>query len=100
MSPCVIKLENARFRFIQVLSAVNSSLEGRITLKLLQPVAKVLETLYRTLVQVALHDLVLMIPPPPLVKVASNTRSCSKLGGTTLSGREEGGECYISQTCD
>ena len=100
MSPCVIKLENARLRFIQVLSAVNSSLEGRITLKLLQPVAKVLETLYRTLVQVALHDLVLMIPPPPLVKVASNTRSCSKLEGTTLSGREEGGECCISQTCD
>ena len=71
MSPFVIKLENTRLRFIQVLSAVNSSLEGRITLKLLQPVAKVLETLYRTLVQVALHDLVLMIPPPPLVKVAS-----------------------------
>ena len=34
----------------------------------LQPVAKVLETL----------------PPPPLMKVASNTRPCSKLGGTTL----------------
>ena len=25
-------------------------------------------------------------PPPPLFKVASNTRPCSKLGGTTLNG--------------
>ena len=32
------------------------------------------------------HDLVLVIPPPPLFKVASNTRPCSKLGGTTLNG--------------
>ena len=41
------------------------------------------------------HDLVLVIPPPPLIKVASNTRPCSKLGGTTLNGMEEGGQ-YIS----
>ena len=27
------------------------------------------------------HDLVLVIPPPPLIKVASNTRPCSKHGG-------------------
>ena len=46
------------------------------------------------------HDLVLVIPPSPLGKVANNRRSCSKLGGTTLIGREEGGQCYISQTCD
>ena len=46
------------------------------------------------------HDLVLVIPPPPLIKVASNTRPYSKLGGTTLNGREEGGQYYISQTCD
>ena len=46
------------------------------------------------------HDLVLVIPPPPLIKVASNTRPCSKLGGTTLNGREEGGQYYILQTCD
>ena len=39
-------------------------------------------------------------PPPPLIKVASNTKPCSKLGGTTLNGREEGGQYYISQTCD
>ena len=32
------------------------------------------------------HDLVLLTPPPPLFKVASNTRPCSKLGGTTLNG--------------
>ena len=32
------------------------------------------------------HDLVLVTPPPPLIKVASNTRPCSKLGGTTLNG--------------
>ena len=36
------------------------------------------------------HDLVLVIPSPTLIKVASNTRPCSKLGGTTLNEREEG----------
>ena len=46
------------------------------------------------------HDLMPVIPPSPLIKVASNTRSCSNLGGTTLNGREEGGQYYISQTCD
>ena len=44
------------------------------------------------------HDLVLVIPPPPLIKVASNRRPYSKLGGTTLNGREEGGQYYISHT--
>ena len=39
------------------------------------------------------HDLV-------LIKVASNKRPCSKRGGTTLNGREEGGQYYILQTCD
>ena len=47
-----------------------------------------------------IYDLVLVIPPPPLIKVASNTRPGSKLGGTTLNGREEGGQYYISHTCD
>ena len=47
----------------------------------LQPVAKVLQTPYH-------------------IKVASNTRPCSKLGGTSLNGRDEGGQYYISQTCD
>ena len=42
----------------------------------------------------------LVIPPSPLIKVASNTRPCSNLEGTTLNGREEGGQYYISQTCD
>ena len=46
------------------------------------------------------HDLVLVTPPPPLINVASNTRPCSKLGGTTLNGREEGGQYFTSQTCD
>ena len=32
------------------------------------------------------HDLVLVTSPPPLFKVASNTRPCSKLAGTTLNG--------------
>ena len=36
-----------------------------------------------------------------LIRVASNTRPCSKFGGTTLNeGREEGGERFISQMCD
>ena len=42
----------------------------------------------------------LVIPPPPLIKVVSNTRPYSKLRGTTLNGREEGGQYYILQTCD
>ena len=42
----------------------------------------------------------LVIPPPPLIKLASNTRPSSKLGGTTLNWREEGGQYYILQTCD
>ena len=41
------------------------------------------------------HDLVLVISPPSLVKVASNTRPCLKLGGITLNGGEGGVECYI-----
>ena len=45
-------------------------------------------------------DLVLVIPPPPLIKVASNTRPYSKLGGITLNGKEGGGQYYILQTCD
>ena len=44
------------------------------------------------------HDLVLVIPPPSLIKVASNRRPYSKLGGTTLNGREERGQYYISHT--
>ena len=46
------------------------------------------------------HDLVLVIPPPPVIKVVRNTRPCSKLGGTTLNGSEDGGQYYILQTCD
>ena len=34
------------------------------------------------------HDLVLVTPRPPLIKVASNTGPCSKRGGTTLSYNE------------
>ena len=46
------------------------------------------------------HDL-LLVMAPPLIKVASNTRPGSKLGGTTLNGREDwGSQCYISQTYD
>ena len=37
------------------------------------------------------HDLVLVIPSPPLIKVASNTRPCSKPGGPTVNGRGKGG---------
>ena len=49
------------------------------------------------------RDLVFVTPPPPLqplIIVASNTRPCSKLGGTTLNGREEGSQNkkFISQT--
>ena len=43
----------------------------------------------------SVHDLVLVISPPSLVKVASNTRPCLKLGGITLNGGEGGVDCYI-----
>ena len=42
----------------------------------------------------------LVIPPPPLIKVASNTRPCSKLGGTTLNGGKEKGERFeVRKVC-
>ena len=44
--------------------------------------------------------LCLWSPLHPLSKLLSNTRPYSKLGGTTFNGREEGGQYYISQTCD
>ena len=65
-----------------------------------QPVAKVLEALYRILAWMACPWSCACDPPPPLIKVASNTRPYSKLGGTTLNGREEGGQYHISKTCD
>ena len=36
--------------------------------------------------------------PPTPIKVASNIEACSRLEGTTLIGRKEGGEYFISQT--
>ena len=42
----------------------------------------------------------LVIPPPLLIKVVSNTRLCLKLGGTTLNGGEEGGERFeVRKVC-
>ena len=35
------------------------------------------------------YDLVFAMPSPPLFKVVSNTKPCSKLGGTTLNGWKE-----------
>ena len=81
------------------LLALNSDHFDAWTTKL-QPVAKVLETLYRILAWMACPWSCACDPPPPLIKVASNTRPYSKLGGTTLNGREEGGQYYILQTCD
>ena len=40
------------------------------------------------------HDLVLVNPPPPLIKLA---RPCSKVKGTTLYGEKEVGEYFLSQ---
>ena len=45
-------------------------------------------------------SMILCLWTPLHPKVASNTRPYSKLGGTTLNGREEGGQYYILQTCD
>ena len=46
------------------------------------------------------HDVVLVILPSPLIKVSSNTRPFSKLGGPILNGREKGGQYYGSLTYD
>ena len=46
------------------------------------------------------HNLVLVISPSLNIKVVGNTRPCSKLGGTTLNGEEEGGEYYVAQKWD
>ena len=43
------------------------------------------------------HDLVLVNPPPPLIKLA---RPCSKLKGTTSNGEKEVGEYFLLQKCD
>ena len=43
------------------------------------------------------HDLVLVNPPLPLVKLA---RPCSKRKGATLNGEKEVGEYFLLQTCD
>ena len=43
------------------------------------------------------HDLVLVNPPPPLIKLA---RPFSKLKGTTLNGEKEVGEYFLLQKCD
>ena len=61
---------------------------------------KVLKTLYRILAEMGCPWSWACNPRPPLIKVASNKRPCLKLGGTTLNGREEGGQYYISQTRD
>ena len=44
-------------------------------------------------------SIALVIPSPPLIKFASNTRPRSKLGGTTLNRREGGGQ-FISDSSD
>ena len=38
--------------------------------------------------------------PSPIFKVASNTRPCSKLGGTTLNGGEGREKCYVWEMSD
>ena len=43
------------------------------------------------------HYLVLVNPPPPLIKLA---RPCSKLKGTTSNGEKEVGEYFLLQKCD
>ena len=46
------------------------------------------------------HDLSFVIRPLPMVKVASNTRACSKIGGTTSNEGVGWGKCSVSQLCD
>ena len=54
-----------------------------------QPVAKVLGTLYRILASMAFHDLLLVIPPPPFIKVSRITIQdhAQNWEKTTLNGR-------------
>jgi len=53
---------------------------------LLQPVAKLLQTLYGS--KWPVHEPVLVISLHPFIKVASHTRPCSEVGGTALNGKE------------
>ena len=67
---------------------------------MLQQVAKVLDTLTVFWHKWPVDDLALVIPLHPISKLLAVQKPCSKLEGTTLNGREEGGQYYISQTCD
>ena len=65
-----------------------------------QPVTRILETLCQVGLKWPVHDLVLVIPTHPFVKVACNSSPCSKHEGTTLNVGEGVGECYTSEICD
>ena len=66
---------------------------------ILQPAAKILRKCTLFGLKWPVHDFLFLIPPP-LVKIASNTRPCSKLAGTTWNGVEGECECYIPQMYD
>ena len=95
MEEVSVKAHNVCKNSIIIHSIFSSFLIGSNLLvilpKQLQPVPKVLETLYRTYFGINGYDHVLVIPPPPITKVASYTRPspCSKREGTTLNGRED-----------
>ena len=42
------------------------------------------------------YDIVLAIPPPPLIKASSSTRPCSKLSGTTVNGERGRWVLYLT----
>ena len=48
-----------------------------------------------------IDDLLLVISPPPFIKVSGIARSCSKIGKNNFEWKRvrEGGQYYISQTC-
>ena len=79
------KSSNTRLEFLLYIQTV-----------LLQPVAKILSYCILIGFQVKWPFHVPVISPPPLVKVVSNTRPCSKLGVTTFSGEGGGNKCVTS----
>ena len=84
--------------FAYLLSAPCSPLKKHCKV-ILQPVAKMLRKCTLFGLKWAVHDLLFVIPPP-LFKVASKTRTCSKLAGITWNGGEGGCEYYIPQMYD
>ena len=89
---------NQTTSFAYLLSVPCSSVKKHCKV-ILQPGAKMLRKCTLFGLKWRVYDL-LFVLPPPFVKVASDTRPCLKLAGTTWNGGEGRCEYYISQMYD